>query len=165
MTERKLPKCGNPKCRTSTGIHEGLTFGWGRLDGHGYWEFPCAVCAREHDATKKERIKNFCQRWLQDAADNKKHYDSLLPDRQKQYDKQYGKPQTPEEAQQSLDQYLRSDANWLFDEAWPFADQDVAKLIEHSKAKFAREAALDAEFDELFGKDEDEEILEHSRPD
>lgn len=34
------------KCSVSTGIHEGLTFGQGELDQHGYWEFPCPSCAR-----------------------------------------------------------------------------------------------------------------------
>jgi len=33
-------------CNISTGIHEGLTFGTGRLSEGGYWEKPCAVCAR-----------------------------------------------------------------------------------------------------------------------
>lgn len=166
-TKRK--SCGNPDCRTSTGIHEGLTFGWGRLDGYGYWEFPCAVCAREHDATKDERIKDFCQRWLQDAADNKKHYDSLTVEQQNRYNERgFSKPQTPEEAQQNLDKYLKSDANWLSDEGWPFADQDVAKLIEDSKEYFAREAAEDQKFDEamkdLLGEEDDEEVLEYPRP-
>jgi len=46
--------CGNLKCSTSTGIHDGLTFGSGRLDEHGYWEFPCAICAREFDTTRAE---------------------------------------------------------------------------------------------------------------
>lgn len=46
-------------CSCSTGIHEtsdddgspeypwALTFGRGKLDDHGYWEIPCAVCARK----------------------------------------------------------------------------------------------------------------------
>jgi hypothetical protein len=38
--------CGNPKCSVSTGIHDGLTFGSGDLDPNGFWEFPCAPCAR-----------------------------------------------------------------------------------------------------------------------
>jgi len=29
----------------STGIHGGFTFGSGRLDFDGYWEFPCRECA------------------------------------------------------------------------------------------------------------------------
>lgn len=39
--------CGSPDCHVSTGIHEGLTFGSGELDQYGYWEKPCAVCARQ----------------------------------------------------------------------------------------------------------------------
>lgn len=38
--------CGNPRCGVSTGIHDGLTFGWGDLDQYGYWEHPCGACAR-----------------------------------------------------------------------------------------------------------------------
>lgn len=41
--------CGNPDCHVSFGVHEGLTFGSGRLDAWGYWEHPCPVCAREHE--------------------------------------------------------------------------------------------------------------------
>jgi hypothetical protein len=42
--------CGNPRCSCSTGIHEGLTFGSGKLDHNGYWAVPCAPCARANDA-------------------------------------------------------------------------------------------------------------------
>jgi hypothetical protein len=48
----KAPKtrpCGNPDCGISTGIHEGLTFGSGKLDQWGFWENPCDTCAREHE--------------------------------------------------------------------------------------------------------------------
>lgn len=38
--------CGKSDCKVSTGICESLTFGSGRLSIHGYWEFPCEVCAR-----------------------------------------------------------------------------------------------------------------------
>jgi len=34
------------KCKISTGIHDGLTFGSGELDDCGYWEHPCYDCAR-----------------------------------------------------------------------------------------------------------------------
>ena len=37
------PPCN---CSVSTGIHDGLTFGKGDLDPHGFWEFPCFECAR-----------------------------------------------------------------------------------------------------------------------
>lgn len=42
--------CGNPKCKASTGIHDGLTFGSGELDDNGYWENPCFKCARAFEA-------------------------------------------------------------------------------------------------------------------
>lgn len=38
--------CGNEECCVSTGIHEGLTFGSGEVDPHGFWERPCSPCAR-----------------------------------------------------------------------------------------------------------------------
>lgn len=39
--------CGNPDCSASTGVAgEEPTFGRGRLDCNGYWEIPCAQCAR-----------------------------------------------------------------------------------------------------------------------
>jgi len=47
--ERKLPPCGNPQCGASSGIDDSPTFGWGVLDDHGFWEFPCAVCARHYE--------------------------------------------------------------------------------------------------------------------
>jgi len=61
-TQRKgaavLRECGNLCCSVSTGIHEdmqadgsaghpyALTFGSGELDDLGFWEIPCAKCAR-----------------------------------------------------------------------------------------------------------------------
>ena len=35
------------KCGWSTGIHDGPTVGRGKLNEHGYWQFPCYLCARE----------------------------------------------------------------------------------------------------------------------
>lgn len=46
--------CGNPACAISTGIHEGLTFGSGELDDHGFWEAPCEACARAWEAAYPE---------------------------------------------------------------------------------------------------------------
>lgn len=49
----------SPKCSASTGIHDdgdgtpehpyGLTFGYGELDYYGYWQYPCAECARHNE--------------------------------------------------------------------------------------------------------------------
>lgn len=44
--ERPLRPCGHQDCSVSTGEHDGLTFGRGQLDNHGYWEIPCGICAR-----------------------------------------------------------------------------------------------------------------------
>ena len=35
------------QCKWSSGIHEGLTVGQGKLDKFGYWERPCYFCARK----------------------------------------------------------------------------------------------------------------------
>lgn len=48
--------CGNAKCKVSTGIHEGLTFGSGELDSNGYWSKPCYPCARASDARMPQTI-------------------------------------------------------------------------------------------------------------
>jgi hypothetical protein len=50
----KPKACSNPDCSASTGIHEGLTFGRGDLDEHGYWEIPCGRCARAWEAAHPE---------------------------------------------------------------------------------------------------------------
>ncbi len=47
---RTVGSCGRMDCGVSTGICGSLTFGRGRLDDYGYWEIPCAPCAR---ATEK----------------------------------------------------------------------------------------------------------------
>jgi hypothetical protein len=49
MKELGTPKCGNKECSASTGICESVTFGSGKLDFYGYWEKPCAICAREFE--------------------------------------------------------------------------------------------------------------------
>lgn len=46
--------CGRDDCATSTGIHEGLTFGRGDLDFNGFWEKPCAPCARDWERRHPE---------------------------------------------------------------------------------------------------------------
>jgi hypothetical protein len=38
--------CGNRECTASTGLHDDLSFGSGYLDFSGYFEKPCATCAR-----------------------------------------------------------------------------------------------------------------------
>lgn len=52
----KLPICGNPECCVSTGIHDGLTFGSGKLDYNGFWENPCSVCARGYEKISPKDI-------------------------------------------------------------------------------------------------------------
>jgi hypothetical protein len=56
---RKSRPCGNPDCSVSTGVDGALTHGSGRLDDYGYWEHPCAVCAREGEL----RAPSVGERW------------------------------------------------------------------------------------------------------
>lgn len=44
-----IPACGNPECGISTGICGNTTCGTGKLDQHGYWEFPCYICEEKWD--------------------------------------------------------------------------------------------------------------------
>ncbi len=56
MIDMSTPACGNPKCGCSTGIHEGLTFGSGRLDHLGFWEKPCRICAENWDNKQRPEV-------------------------------------------------------------------------------------------------------------
>ncbi len=49
--------CNNPGCSTSTGIHECLTFGYGKLNFSGFWEYPCYICAQA--ATERDKGTQF----------------------------------------------------------------------------------------------------------
>jgi len=40
-----MPACKNEDCAVSSGICGALTFGYGDLDDHGYWQHPCVLCA------------------------------------------------------------------------------------------------------------------------
>jgi hypothetical protein len=50
------PKCN---CSCSTGIHDGLTFGSGKLDKHGFFQFPCWDCARWHEKQDLKPINTY----------------------------------------------------------------------------------------------------------
>ena len=55
MKRDRLPPCGNPECVASSGIAmEEPTFGVGGPDEYGYFERPCAVCARAFEAAHPE---------------------------------------------------------------------------------------------------------------
>ena len=65
-------------CSTSTGIHDALTFGTGRLDVHGFWEHGCHECARAHEQQFPEdgpcwpHSEKRMEEWkLNDKANNK----------------------------------------------------------------------------------------------
>ncbi len=66
---RKIPRaCGDPECRVSSGIHEGLTFGSGSLDDLGFWEIPCPTCARAYEKDHPgEKAWPFKEEDLQDS--------------------------------------------------------------------------------------------------
>ena len=50
-----IPEDANHEyCRWSSGIHDCLTVGRGRLDEHGFWERGCPTCARKHETEHPE---------------------------------------------------------------------------------------------------------------
>jgi len=49
LFENMSKSCKNDECSISTGIMEDLTFGSGRMTFNGFWEFPCAICARAYE--------------------------------------------------------------------------------------------------------------------
>lgn len=44
-----MSHCGNPECKVSSTISEHMSFGSGKLDKNGFWEFPCSICARVYE--------------------------------------------------------------------------------------------------------------------
>ena len=56
MSEKRAKKsaCGRGDCGVSTGIHGGVTFGFGELDDNGFWEIVCKPC------TERERMRQEC---------------------------------------------------------------------------------------------------------
>ena len=108
MKNKKIPVCGNPRCSTSTGVHEGLTFGSGRLSPHGYWEFPCRPCAAHFDAHIEETRESLRQSMLARGE---------LP--------------------LNIALYI-VDSDWLNLKAWPLAHQDLAELTKDTQEELAR---------------------------
>jgi hypothetical protein len=49
--------CGRNECTASSGICGSTTFGTGKLDNHGYWEFPCKKCEDVWEKEKKIKAK------------------------------------------------------------------------------------------------------------
>lgn len=50
--------CGRGDCGVSTGIHGGLTFGFGHLDHNGFWEQECEPCTKQESL----RVSNASKR-------------------------------------------------------------------------------------------------------
>jgi hypothetical protein len=61
------------KCCWSTGIHDCLTVGRGKLDEYGFWEIPCPTCARRYEAENPHK----CPVWPHTDAD----LDLMFPSR------------------------------------------------------------------------------------
>lgn len=56
------------KCSVSTGIHDALTFGSGRLDDYGFWEKPCDECARKAEIRDSAEVGSYwphTEEWLE----------------------------------------------------------------------------------------------------
>jgi len=95
-----MSACGNNFCRTSTGIHDGLTFGRGDLDEYGYWSEPCRICAEQHD---KEMTAG--------------RRDQLELEYRTQY---MESGMTPAEAAE----HVRRHHQWLYEKAWPYVEAE-----------------------------------------
>ena len=122
-----MSKCKTPNCKCSTGIHEGLTFGAGRLDRHGFWEFPCRECAVEHDRDRPRLIEKLISEFR------------LKFDWQGLDDYNFIEPQ--------IIDYLKRHHEWAFLPAWPYAKQDLAQLTKEFQEDNAAELAADEEFE------------------
>lgn len=71
MSEPKRKKpCGNPNCSATSNIAEDLSFGSGEMDNNGFWERPCAICARAYE---KENPGAQCCPYKDDAPPTKRH--------------------------------------------------------------------------------------------
>jgi hypothetical protein len=116
----KKQACGHDDCGCSTGIHEGLTFGRGRLDRNGYWEFPCRVCAAEWDKNIRETREQLRDKMIADGN---------LP--------------------LNVIQYIL-DAEWLWLKAWPLDRTDIVAHTLEAQQRFKREDEDDAEWNRLF---------------
>lgn len=132
-----MSHCKNPKCSTSTGIHEGLTFGSGRLNRHGYWEFPCRTCAAKYDRERPQRIRRMLSEIRLGDFDWRgfDEYNFIAP--------------------QMLNYLKRHE--WAFMLAWPYANQDVAQLTKEFQEEDAADLQADEEFEleikQLFPED------------
>jgi hypothetical protein len=64
----------HPDCKISTSIAEFLTFGTGKLDSDGFWQYPCYECARAHEEKFPEDFPcwPFSTEWLNERKANKK---------------------------------------------------------------------------------------------
>jgi hypothetical protein len=60
-------RCGDEKCCTSTGIDGGLTFGQGKLDEYGYWQYPCEICAEDWENRRADEKEVFAKTLMQNG--------------------------------------------------------------------------------------------------
>ena len=126
--KRELPACGNSKCGCSTGVHEGLTFGSGRLTSHGFWEYPCRPCAAASDLNQKTIL------------------DQIVEELRAK-----GKTQA------QIGAHLRWNCEWLTMPAWPYASSDIKELENDIQKELALDAKEDDEFDRIFAREQIEE--------
>jgi hypothetical protein len=91
-----MSKCNN-QCGSSTGIHEGLTFGSGKLNEFGYWSKPCQICARDWDARRPE-VK------LRIEEEQRLAH--------------------PELSDEEFNCHMKLQHPWLFIPGWPFAEEE-----------------------------------------
>jgi hypothetical protein len=95
--------CGNTDCKVSTGFHEGLTFGSGKLDRNGYWEHPCRACAAKWDEGKHLVIEEMRKTLAIKYNGNT----------------------------EKIDEHMKHEG-WLNQPAWPFAPTTLSKALERT---------------------------------
>ena len=104
-----MAHCGNDQCRTSTGIHDGLTFGSGKLDDYGFWEHPCRICAEHWDQYQIQTREQLLQEYLLE------HGFQIYFDCHQFTIKAKTHKQGIE--------YLKQQHQWLFEPAWPYSNE------------------------------------------
>jgi hypothetical protein len=91
--------CGNEKCSVSSTIGDNLSFGSGRLSQHGFWEFPCAPCARAFEEKNPDMVKQYGESWPFKDQDIAKMSADLT--------------QEINEEEEEIKFFLRSENDWL----------------------------------------------------
>ena len=104
-----MPVCNNNQCSVSTGIHDGLTFGSGKLDDYGFWEHPRRTCAEQWDHDKLTDRHEQLQIYLLEHGFQIYFDCNQFTIKAKTH-------------KQGIE-YLKQQHLWLFEPAWPYSSE------------------------------------------